>query len=44
LDAGSNELVKAVIDEIETSEGRSAIQEALRKRFASAKPADVAAT
>jgi hypothetical protein len=40
MDAGSNELVKAVIAEIETSEGRSAVQEALRKRFAGAKPAD----
>jgi hypothetical protein len=38
-DAGSNELVKAVID-FETSEGRSDIQNALRKRFAGAEPAD----
>jgi len=37
LDAGSNELVKAVIAEIETSEGRSAIEGALLKRFASTK-------
>ena len=44
LDAGSNELVKAVIAEIETSEGRSAIEGALLKRFASTKPADVAAS
>ena len=43
-DAGSNELVKAVIAEIETSEGRSAIEGALLKRFASTKPADVAAS
>jgi len=41
LDTGSNDLIKAVIAELETSEGRSAIQEALRKRFAGAKPADV---
>ena len=39
-DAGSSELVKAVIADFETSEGRSSIQEALRKRFAGAKPAD----
>lgn len=41
LDNGSNELIKAVVADFETSEGRSAIQEALRKRFAGAKPADV---
>jgi hypothetical protein len=40
-DAGSNELIKAIIADFESSEGRSAIQEALRKRFAGAKPADV---
>ena len=39
-DAGSSELVKAIIADYETSEGRSTIQEALRKRFAGAKPAD----
>jgi hypothetical protein len=39
-DAGSSELVKAIIADYETSEGRSSIQEALRKRFAGAKPAD----
>ena len=39
-DAGSSELVQAVIADFETSEGRSTIQEALRKRFAGAKPAD----
>jgi len=33
-DAGSSELVKAVVAEYETSEGRSAVQEALRKWFA----------
>jgi hypothetical protein len=37
-DAASSELVKAVVAEYETSEGRAAIQEALRKRFAGAKP------
>ena len=36
-DAGSSELVKAIIADYETSEGRSSIQEALRKRFAGAK-------
>jgi hypothetical protein len=41
LDASTNELIKAVVSDFETSEGRSAIQEALRKRFAGAKPADV---
>jgi hypothetical protein len=39
-DAGSSELVKAVIADFETSERRSSIQEALRKRLAGAKPAD----
>jgi hypothetical protein len=40
-DSGSSELVKAVVAEYETSEGRSSVQEALRKRFSGAKPADV---
>jgi hypothetical protein len=39
LDAGSNELIKAVIADIETSEGRSALQSALRSCFADAEPA-----
>jgi hypothetical protein len=39
-DVGSSELVKAVVAEYETSEGRSSVQEALRKRFAGAKPGD----
>jgi hypothetical protein len=39
-DAGSSELVKAVVAEYQTSEGRAAVQEALRKRFAGAKPGD----
>lgn len=39
--AGSNELVKAVVAEFETKEGRAAVQEALRQRLAgAAKPAD----
>ena len=41
LDPASNELVKAIVADFETAEGRSAIQEALRKRFADANPADV---
>ncbi|MGH6803887.1 MAG: hypothetical protein ACREC3_11040 [Methyloceanibacter sp.] len=40
LDAGSNELVKVVIADFETSGGRSDIQNALRKRFVGAEPAD----
>ena len=41
-DAGSNELVKAVISDFETKEGRAAVQEALRQQLAGAKkPADV---
>ena len=39
-DTGSTELVKAVVAEYQTSEGRTAVQEALRKRFAGAKPGD----
>ena len=39
-DSGSSELVKAVVAEYQTSEGRAAVQEALRKRFAGAKPGD----
>jgi hypothetical protein len=38
--AGSNELIKAVVAEFETKEGRSAVQEALRQHLAGAKPAD----
>jgi hypothetical protein len=40
-DAGAGELIKAVVAEFETSEGRSAVREALKKRFADAKPADI---
>jgi hypothetical protein len=39
-DAGSNELIKAVVADFETKEGRSAVQEALRKQLAGAKPAE----
>ena len=38
-DAGSSEVVKAVVAEYETSGGRAAVQEALRKRFAGASQA-----
>jgi hypothetical protein len=41
LDPGTNELIKAAIADLETSEGRSSVQEALRKGFAGAKPAEV---
>ena len=40
LDSGSNELVKAVILDFETAEGRSAVQEALRKQFTGTKPSE----
>jgi hypothetical protein len=40
-DAGSNELVKAVVADFETKEGRAAVQETLRQHLAGAtKPAD----
>ena len=39
--AGSNELIKAVVADFETKEGRSSVQEALRQHLAGAKkPAD----
>jgi len=38
LDAGSNELVRAVAVDFETAEGRSDLQKALRQRFADAEP------
>jgi hypothetical protein len=37
----SNELVKAVITELDTKEGRSIIQKALQKRISGATPAEV---
>jgi hypothetical protein len=40
-DTRSNELVKAVVADFETPEGRSTVRDALRERFAGAKPADV---
>jgi hypothetical protein len=40
-DPKTNELVKAVIADFETTEGRNAVQEALKQRFADAKPGDV---
>lgn len=41
LDPGSNELIKGVVADYETSDGRAAIQKAVRERFAGAKGADV---
>jgi len=41
LDAVSNELVKAVVADFETKEGRAVIQEALRKHVAGAQPAEI---
>jgi hypothetical protein len=40
-DAHSNELVKAVVADFETPEGRSTVRDALRKQFAGAEPADL---
>jgi len=40
-DDDTNELIKIVVADFETSEARSSIQDALRKNFADAKPADV---
>jgi len=40
LDAGSNELVRAVAAAFETAEGRSDLQKALRQLFADAEPVD----
>jgi len=39
-DPNSNELVKAVVAELEAPEGRSSVQEGLRKLLAGAKPTD----
>ena len=39
-DPNSSELIKAVIADFETSEGRSNIQNAMRERFAQAAPAE----
>ena len=40
-DADANELINAVTADLETREGRSAIQDALRKHVAGAKPAEI---
>ena len=42
LDAGSNELIKTVVADFETSEGQSVVQDSLGKRFAGATATDVA--
>lgn len=41
LESGSSELVKTVIADFQSREGRAAIQDALRKRLSSAEPADI---
>jgi hypothetical protein len=41
-DPSANELIKSVIADFETVEGRAAVQEALRKGFAGAKQAEIA--
>lgn len=40
-DPNANELVKAVVADFETPEGRATVQEALKQRFEGADPADV---
>jgi hypothetical protein len=40
-DPSSNELIKSVIADFETVEGRAAVQEALRKRFGGAKQGEI---
>jgi hypothetical protein len=41
MDPGSNELIKAVVADYETAEGRSAARDGLKTKFAGSKPADV---
>lgn len=40
-DASASELIKAIVAEFETSEGRTAIREGLKARFEGAKPTDM---
>ena len=40
-DPSANELIKSVIADFETAQGRAAVQEALRKGFAGVKPAEI---
>jgi hypothetical protein len=40
-DPNANQLVKAVVTDLETKDARAAVQEALKKIFANAKPAEV---
>ena len=40
-DSGANELIKAIVADFETSDGRAKVQEAMRARFFGAKPADM---
>jgi hypothetical protein len=40
-DAGASELIKALVADFETSEGRAALRDKLKERFKGAKPADI---
>jgi hypothetical protein len=42
-DAASNALIKAVVADFETSEGRSLARDGLKERFAGSKPAEIKA-
>ena len=41
LDPGTNELIKAAIADLETSEGRASVKEALQKGYLGTKPAEL---
>jgi hypothetical protein len=43
LDAGSNPLIKAVVNELDTAEGRSVARDGLKERLAGSKPAEIKA-
>lgn len=40
-DSGANELIKALVADFETSEGRTTLKTRLKERFKGAKPADI---
>jgi hypothetical protein len=42
-DAGANELIRAVVADFETSEGRTVARDGLREKFAGSKPAEMKA-
>jgi hypothetical protein len=42
-DAGSNELIRAVVADFETSEGRAVARDGLRAKFSGSKPAEIKA-